>query len=102
DGIRDDLVTGVQTCALPIYHLRLLTEIPLKFAPDEQIEFLIRAADLNVRFYRNRIIPLQERIVCFRKRDRLSLLNSLGKIISFRSEERRVGKEGKCERTGGN
>src|SRR5207244_5955934 len=21
DGIRDDLVTGVQTCALPIYHL---------------------------------------------------------------------------------
>src|SRR5258708_14772027 len=23
DGIRDDLVTGVQTCALPIYHLSL-------------------------------------------------------------------------------
>src|SRR5207244_7803156 len=23
DGIRDDLVTGVQTCALPIYALRL-------------------------------------------------------------------------------
>src|SRR5207244_149827 len=22
DGIRDDLVTGVQTCALPIFHLR--------------------------------------------------------------------------------
>ena len=31
DGIRDDLVTGVQTCALPIYrHLRIagLTDIP--------------------------------------------------------------------------
>src|SRR5207244_5514497 len=27
DGIRDDLVTGVQTCALPICHARVVEEI---------------------------------------------------------------------------
>src|SRR5258708_8955846 len=32
DGIRDDLVTGVQTCALPISSLIALARPPLAFA----------------------------------------------------------------------
>src|SRR5258708_19503976 len=28
DGIRDDLVTGVQTCALPIYATRVTADVP--------------------------------------------------------------------------
>src|SRR5258708_24695258 len=32
DGIRDDLVTGVQTCALPIWHISAMR---LNFYPDQ-------------------------------------------------------------------
>src|SRR5207244_6654091 len=30
DGIRDDLVTGVQTCALPIYQVRVQLSVALE------------------------------------------------------------------------
>src|SRR5207244_7536250 len=33
DGIRDDLVTGVQTCALPIYKNRRLRRFPARKLP---------------------------------------------------------------------
>src|SRR5207244_8066379 len=49
DGIRDDLVTGVQTCALPIYSgCRLLRdfrpEVPKQSAPGIARRWIVRAA----------------------------------------------------------
>src|SRR5207244_10095275 len=41
DGIRDDLVTGVQTCALPIW-LEVADKAPSPEEEAEQIEFLAR------------------------------------------------------------
>src|ERR1041385_8510781 len=47
DGIRDVAVTGVQTCALPIYRERLITEVvqcPLKWAAD-RLAWKLRLTD---------------------------------------------------------
>src|SRR5258708_14248000 len=67
DGIRDDLVTGVQTCALPIYNV--LSE-PVVLAGD-QLD-----STMNYRFRKN--------IIGFARN---------AKWHDDRSEERRVGKE---------
>src|SRR2546425_9138753 len=70
DGIRDKLVTGVQTCALPILHLKLsLNQNHLSFASP-------RGRKLNCLF----VLPLV-----------LARTNS--PYFLERSEERRVGKE---------
>src|SRR5260370_26547263 len=79
DGIRDSSVTGVQTCALPIYSLgirRLFHE-------------LAKAFDLSAEVERFREFvkqtPDPERIPL--------LLHAYDRYREFRSEERRVGKE---------
>src|SRR5699024_11230238 len=69
DGIRDRNVTGVQTCALPIY-----TSYPLKLIPD-----------LRDRMYWKRSYALPELIYPVIYKNLIHLL--------IRSEERRVGKE---------
>src|SRR5258708_9090236 len=79
DGIRDDLVTGVQTCALPISRFR---EPPrheaerARAAPEERFQRVI----IQVRS-RQAANP-----ATFERRDREA-------IAEKRSEERRVGKE---------
>src|SRR5258708_23490852 len=67
DGIRDDLVTGVQTCALPIY---LLFHVAL---------------DEGGKLYSTLETPLTHRI------DHLPIVEA--PLFGMRSEERRVGKE---------
>src|SRR5256886_4542679 len=78
DGIRDLTVTGVQTCALPIFSDYRKLE-PFSATPEE----------LVTRF---RDKPLD-----FQPGERWSYSNSgyvlLGYLIEKRSEERRVGKE---------
>src|SRR5258708_11780461 len=79
DGIRDDLVTGVQTCALPIsaksleefvaaYGVRSLVVRSESIAPE------LASALTRLRFQGVRVYPLPE-------------------FYMKRSEERRVGKE---------
>src|SRR5207247_5651315 len=83
DGIRDPLVTGVQTCALPIYHRRtLLTELGVfeTFTPSLPIShqnspFVLLA---------NIAPSLQHHVLNQMQRP---------KFVVARSEERRVGKE---------
>src|SRR5207247_4597651 len=78
DGIRDPLVTGVQTCALPIYVRRLRRALsdharnPPPAAPRAR-----RRGDRHRRALRLRVDPL--------RRDPPG--------VRSRSEERRVGKE---------
>src|SRR3989441_8383155 len=76
DGIRDKLVTGVQTCALPIFRLRR-DRLRLR---DELLD-LGRGAGQGIRLLGSAAHLLRE----FRELRRA--------LIEHRSEERRVGKE---------
>src|SRR5258708_23720314 len=80
DGIRDELVAGVQTCALPISHRRddLLFAVRLRQFPAHRVQAHGAAFTRPCRFY----LPL----------------DLYGEIADHqrddeRSEERRVGKE---------
>src|SRR5699024_12052325 len=69
DGIRDRNVTGVQTCALPI----------------------LLGADPRVRLTRRAVTALAKA-----REEYLDLVHPGGSVIVRRSEERRVGKEGRA------
>src|SRR5262249_56753842 len=75
DGIRDWSVTGVQTCALPIWIARLVVHTD----PHEQVAAL--GGYLQGRDTGN-VVGVH--------------LYSFGGAVRTRSEERRVGKEGRC------
>src|SRR5205823_11605213 len=95
DGIRDKLVTGVQTCALPIWELQEL-----------------RAAVPRNRYCS--VVPVPALLIlstaCFPQTTSTSFAAAWRKLSSsarrtsnpligygaVRSEERRVGKEGRC------
>src|SRR5205807_2951274 len=85
DGIRDYKVTGVQTCALPIFLLLVLAAACFAafIAIDGIPRYPVQKVDLKVEVTPERV--------------------ARGKIISnmlckqcHRSEERRVGKECRC------
>src|SRR5258708_26642307 len=80
DGIRDDLVTGVQTCALPIFGDRNNNRIQIFF---QELAVLVKNLDAVVV-----AVPDEQpaaRIHGERVRD--------VELAGTRSEERRVGKE---------
>src|SRR5205085_7711164 len=85
DGIRDLTVTGVQTCALPIYLLRVLAEPNVIAISGEQASFLaggefpIPVPQTNGT---GNTITIEYK--------------KFGVKLDFRSEERRVGKECRC------
>src|SRR2546421_8825386 len=78
DGIRDLIVTGVQTCALPIYPSLFLTSVV------HSREASNLKARLNEQVSIREIGPHDPR---------LGLANGHDLVSSYRSEERRVGKE---------
>src|SRR5206468_4732010 len=83
DGIRDLIVTGVQTCALPI----LIDEIPMAGTAHRDLVDHLAAARLEGALERiEAVLPGREVGVADHGRFRL---DDLGR----RSEERRVGKE---------
>src|SRR5690606_40612155 len=82
DGIRDFHVTGVQTCALPIYIYAALFHITLLPAVYINLKVLIPYFANTERWARYFALLLPLVILC-------SWLNHQ----FFRSEERRVGKE---------
>src|SRR5258708_30639658 len=77
DGIRDDLVSGVQTCALPIYSTEDLDTIIAPMAIDGKEPIGSMGTD----------VPLAV------LSDQPQHLSSYFKQLFARSEERRVGKE---------
>src|SRR5262249_58732882 len=91
DGIRDWSVTGVQTCALPIY-----AYAAAKAAPDQMIQALAAASDKLTSDFGTWKTPWGD----INRYQRLSAditqkFNDAGP--SIRSEERRVGKESRSE-----
>src|SRR5438552_14416158 len=88
DGIRDDLVTGVQTCALPISYIgRLLDETHCAEDQDER--------GCGRRSENRRFVPGNARQ--FAPAQPMAPLDALAEAMCIdmrdRSEERRVGKE---------
>src|SRR3712207_8397186 len=77
DGIRDIGVTGVQTCALPIFEQCL---VQLRTYP---FEMALSFNSMVLQRYEKGSIGITPH------RDRLSYIN----LVCVRSEERRVGKE---------
>src|SRR5205823_6723234 len=96
----DKLVTGVQTCALPIF-LQLRTRdqrcAPIEFA------FIERESEDTIRLESDEPLDAPFAQVgrflqadCFEKTVRKELKDDKFTRWAFRSEERRVGKEGRC------
>src|SRR5205823_9395982 len=91
DGIRDKLVTGVQTCALPIS----LALLETRLTPSERIDLLARSAEALAK-----VEGIEESLKV--QHNRLKRLQSTLSVAqsevdaALRSEERRVGKEGRC------
>src|SRR5205823_8839082 len=90
DGIRDKLVTGVQTCALPICP-------PLERGKDRYFRTRIRSCRPDSTCPRVSLGRLQPPLARLRRQTRF-FLASLGRRSppNGRSEERRVGKEGRA------
>src|SRR5690606_39822363 len=81
DGIRDFHVTGVQTCALPIYPRSIIRKVLAALL----LAFIaVIVAQSISRFSFRELVGTVEELSA--PNEKLSLLNS-------RSEERRVGKE---------
>src|SRR5690606_40723097 len=78
DGIRDFHVTGVQTCALPIYFCRVLLEHRISAARFAFVEQRLMLTYLGEQGG---------------QASQAFQLAHLGKQLGVRSEERRVGKE---------
>src|SRR5207244_6617610 len=88
DGIRDDLVTGVQTCALPIS----LSEAEKNRVTKEDFDALTSADKvlyLKLIEKRARSLSIEERQLFEQHKNKLTQ----NAYDSLRSEERRVGKE---------
>src|SRR5687767_15235365 len=83
DGIRDKLVTGVQTCALPI-----CVDVVLKYDREFELSFRI-----DERFDRRGQAALERDLDP--ASPRIPILQAAAYPHPWRSEERRVGKEGR-------
>src|SRR5256885_14060981 len=87
DGIRDYKVTGVQTCALPIFRIGLFNFI--RRSPEVSVGTV--SVQRYSAFLRELVVPTNFNIVAIRP------LRGSGLVVCdpslVRSEERRVGKE---------
>src|SRR5438046_4659333 len=88
DGIRDWSVTGVQTCALPIYNVRSTCSsnsakhCEARLPSTDSTLILILSSEVLLKF-NSQARPLGAD----------SLSDTVNETMGFRSEERRVGKE---------
>src|SRR5207244_9897030 len=97
DGIRDDLVTGVQTCALPIFRAASLQRV--RDVPPLRATLPLRRRALTPR---RRARPGGSPMRVFRRTDiaavRLAPSADTAPVaLDVRSEERRVGNEWRWE-----
>src|SRR5207244_6030113 len=98
DGIRDDLVTGVQTCALPIFIGEDLPEAHNRVDLDPALAdgHGIPAPRVTYALSENSGRMLDHGIA--RAREALAAAGARAVDVNPRSEERRVGKERRLRR----
>jgi hypothetical protein len=65
--------------------LRLLFVFALQISSHQQIELLIRAAEFDIRFERDRIVSLHERVEQFMQRDGFLFRQPLLKIVALQN-----------------
>src|SRR5206468_6814023 len=94
DGIRDLIVTGVQTCALPIYSIATGCETVRSGC---QLSFMTRMPTASMRVCRSKAIQAtaSPRPAGYTGAG-LKLAERSTEVPLWRSEERRVGKECRC------
>src|SRR5207244_6169826 len=90
DGIRDDLVTGVQTCALPILDASELPAATSITVQGCRITTLLPAKPSSSA---NESVCSSARSSSICSTTRISLILRTIRAMQIRSEERRVGKE---------
>src|SRR5690606_40251315 len=95
DGIRDFHVTGVQTCALPIFSA-LAAELVQKALENEPHRRDLRLKLLEVFFVWGNKEAFREAAQAFKAEIGATPDGDWDKVL--RSEERRVGKEGRSRR----
>ncbi len=64
-------------------HLALLAVLLLQLAPDQQVELLVGAAELDVGLHRHRVVALHQRVQQLVHRDRLLLAEALGEVVAL-------------------
>src|SRR5207249_5914803 len=89
DGIRDRNVTGVQTCALPIYE-------PQDDQRDDARHRRQRVADHKLRQAGGFVPPAAVHLTASSIGKHVMTPQVEASLDGERSEERRVGKEGRC------
>src|SRR5205823_11419785 len=92
DGIRDKLVTGVQTCALPILRSLEADETLLVQSGKPVGIFRTHENAPRVLIANSNLVPHWGTWEKFHELDRKGLM-MYGQMTAGRSEERRVGKE---------
>src|SRR5690606_39669021 len=96
DGIRDFHVTGVQTCALPDLTRAFGNDPLLKTALDVGGDYQYRQRGEDHAWTPDAVATLQHAV----RRKSWSTFKEFSSIVdgesAKRSEERRVGKEGRC------
>src|SRR3712207_9546942 len=99
DGIRDIGVTGVQTCALPIWTVDVVGSPTLRFVGTDRFIGTLGCGSIvgTYRVVRTEVFVVsvqrfgaEECLTAASDQDRL-----LAQFLDGRSEERRVGKEGR-------
>src|SRR5207247_7820423 len=101
DGIRDPLVTGVQTCALPIsddWSALQPFQQPQSCRLDMLAHLVSLVSVVSGKTYRGSAAVCRQG-GSSERRQRVFELGSPGAVV--RSEERRVGKERRCRVSGG-
>src|SRR5207244_5689201 len=101
DGIRDDLVTGVQTCALPIYVAEEPPRPDCGSAREEERQLRTR---WNISYEQSSTVAYYYLVFCAGANHRATLNLPriiVGSLPSMRSEERRVGKACRLRHVGG-
>src|SRR5258708_10461018 len=91
DGIRDDLVTGVQTCALPISGMRITISSERAF--DSQTAILAPDGSFAFDGLAKGSYTVFASVRGYRPASGTSTALTLDGDVTDRSEERRVGKE---------
>src|SRR5690606_41067261 len=90
DGIRDFHVTGVQTCALPIYFEYVLSDLKKGGGFSEGAEWIVKYLGDNASSFAGKKLKFEEVLKVGGNIRRVDVVDL------SRSEERRVGKEGRC------
>src|SRR5205807_5527628 len=90
DGIRDYKVTGVQTCALPIY--MSFDEVRRFICQAREAGLMVALAGSLKWEHAERLLELDPTLIGVRG----SVCLGKDRMAAIRSEERRVGKEWRC------